>query len=177
MRTLDFPDDAATPHLQPFNLARWFHVDLQDLSDLRVRLFYWHRWSYASAINPRYGNLRLSTLSHLPNHGFPWIVDHLRDLYDHCEGISTHRKSLWRVVIGLNIYAAIIYLINLLLGTDFLYINGKPSTATMLDLLPRWPYYLIYMELIGILVFLLLYLPFIINDWRAKNRKTSDDKF
>jgi hypothetical integral membrane protein (TIGR02206 family) len=89
------------------------------------------------------------------------------------EGFRPTWKSFWRVVIGLNIYAAIIYPINLLLGTDFLYINGKPSTASLLDLLPRWPYYLIYMELIGILVSLLLYLPFIIKDWRAKKGRLS----
>jgi uncharacterized membrane protein YwaF len=76
-------------------------------------------------------------------------------------------------VIGVNIYAAIIYPINMLLGTNFLYINGKPATASILDMLPAWPYYLIYMELIGIVVFMLLYLPFIIKDWRARVKARS----
>lgn len=84
------------------------------------------------------------------------------------EGFRPTWRSFWRVVIGLNIYAAIIFPINLLLGTDFLYLNAKPSTASLLDLLPRWPYYLVFMEFIGILVFLLLYLHFIIKDWRFK---------
>jgi hypothetical integral membrane protein (TIGR02206 family) len=84
------------------------------------------------------------------------------------EGFRPTWKSLWRVVVGLNIYAAMIYPINLLLGTDFLYINGKPSTASLLDALPRWPYYLLYMELIGFAIFLLLYLPFIIRDARTR---------
>jgi len=84
------------------------------------------------------------------------------------EGFRPTWKSFWRVVIGLNIYAAAIFPINMLLGTDFLYINSKPTTASLLDALPRWPYYLIYMELIGLAIFLLLYLPFIIRDWRAK---------
>jgi hypothetical integral membrane protein (TIGR02206 family) len=84
------------------------------------------------------------------------------------EGFRPTWKSLWRVVTSLNIYAAMIYPVNLLLGTDFLFINSKPATANLLDALPPWPYYLIYMELIGLAVFLLLYLPFIIRDWRAK---------
>ena len=87
------------------------------------------------------------------------------------EGLRPTWKSFWRVVIGLNIYAAIIFPINKLLGTDFLYINAKPSIASLLDLLRPWPYYIIYMELIGILVFLLLYLPFIITDWRANHKE------
>ncbi len=84
------------------------------------------------------------------------------------EGFRPTWKSFWRVVVGLNIYAVVIYPINLLLGTDFLYINSKPATASLLDALPRWPYYLIYMELIGLAIFLLLYLPFIIRDGRAR---------
>jgi len=83
------------------------------------------------------------------------------------EGFRPTWKSFWRVVIGLNIYAVLIYPINLLLGTDFLFINSKPLTASLLDALPRWPYYLIYMEFLGLAIFLLLYLPFIIRDWRA----------
>jgi hypothetical integral membrane protein (TIGR02206 family) len=93
------------------------------------------------------------------------------------EGFRPTWKSFWRVVIGLNIYAIIIFPINMLLGTDFLYINGKPSTPSLLDLLPPWPYYLIAMELIGIIVFLILYLPFIIKDWRAKQRRLLNDRF
>jgi hypothetical integral membrane protein (TIGR02206 family) len=86
------------------------------------------------------------------------------------EGFRPTWKSLWRVVLGLNIYAVLIFPVNLLLGTDFLFINGKPATASILDALPPWPYYLIFMELIGLVIFLLLYLPFIIRDWRAGAR-------
>jgi hypothetical integral membrane protein (TIGR02206 family) len=86
------------------------------------------------------------------------------------EGFRPTWKSFWRVLIGLNIYAALIYPINLLLGADYLFINGKPATASLLDALPPWPYYLIYMEGLLVVVFLILYLPFIIKDWRAKAR-------
>jgi hypothetical integral membrane protein (TIGR02206 family) len=86
------------------------------------------------------------------------------------EGFRPTWKSFWRVVLVLNIYAALIYPLNLLLGTNFLYINSKPATASLLDALPRWPYYLIYMELLGLAIFLLLYLPFILRDARARRK-------
>lgn len=86
------------------------------------------------------------------------------------EGFRPTWRSFARVVLGLNLYALAIFPINLLLGTDFLYINGKPATASLLDMLPPWPYYLFFMEAIGLAVFLLLYLPFLIKDWRAKAR-------
>lgn len=84
------------------------------------------------------------------------------------EGFRPTWKSLWRVVIGMNIYAAIIFPINLLLGTNYLFINGKPATASLLDALPAWPYYIVYMELIGFVIFFLLYLPFMIKDSKEK---------
>lgn len=84
------------------------------------------------------------------------------------EGFRPTWKSLWRVVIGLNIYALIIFPINLLLGSNFLFINRKPVTASLLDALPPWPYYLVIMELLGLAIFLLLYLPFILKDRRVK---------
>jgi hypothetical integral membrane protein (TIGR02206 family) len=86
------------------------------------------------------------------------------------EGFRPTWKSFWRVVVGVNIYAAIIFPINWLLGTNYLYINGKPATASLLDMLPDWPVYPIFMELIGFTVFLLLYLPFILKDWMKKKR-------
>jgi hypothetical integral membrane protein (TIGR02206 family) len=89
------------------------------------------------------------------------------------EGFRPTWKSFWRVLIGINIYAAIIFPINHLLGTNYLFINGKPATASLLDALPAWPYYLIYMELIAFAIFLLLYLPFIIKDARINKRLPS----
>ncbi len=86
------------------------------------------------------------------------------------EGFRPTWKSFWRVVVGVNIYAAIIFPVNMLLGTNYLYINGKPATASLLDILPEWPIYIIFMELIGFVVFLLLYLPFIFKDWIARKR-------
>jgi hypothetical integral membrane protein (TIGR02206 family) len=86
------------------------------------------------------------------------------------EGFRPTWKSFWRVLIGLNIFAALVYPINLLLGSDYLFINGKPATASLLDALPPWPYYLIFMEILLVVVFLLLYLPFLIKDSRAKRK-------
>jgi uncharacterized membrane protein YwaF len=62
----------------------------------------------------------------------------------------------------------VVFVINTLIGSNYMFINRKPDTPSLIDLLPPWPYYLIYLELIGFVVFLLLYLPFIIKDRRAK---------
>lgn len=84
------------------------------------------------------------------------------------EGFRPTCKSIWRVVIGLNIYAILVFPINLLLGTNYLFINGKPSTASLLDVLPPWPYYIVFIEIIGLFIFFILYSPFLIKDFRNK---------
>jgi hypothetical integral membrane protein (TIGR02206 family) len=77
-------------------------------------------------------------------------------------------KSLLRVFIWMNIYAGIVYFINIYLGSNYLMINYKPDTPSLLDLLPEWPMYILYMEMIGIAAMLLLYLPFAVKDlWNS----------
>ncbi|MDO9348014.1 MAG: YwaF family protein [Anaerolineales bacterium] len=63
---------------------------------------------------------------------------------------------------------ALVFVVNLLIGSNYLFIAHKPPTASLLDLLPEWPWYIAWVEVIGILICLILYLPFAIQDWRAK---------
>ena len=86
------------------------------------------------------------------------------------EGFRPTWKSVLRVAIGINIYMVIVFLINTAIGSNYLFVNGKPPTASLLDILPAWPVYLIYVEVIGIVCCLLLYIPFIIKDWRTNTK-------
>jgi len=84
------------------------------------------------------------------------------------EGLRPRWLSLLRVAAAINIYMAVIYPLNILLGSNYLLINAKPATPSVLDLLPAWPVYIPYMEGIGILTCLLLYLPFALKDRAAR---------
>jgi hypothetical integral membrane protein (TIGR02206 family) len=92
------------------------------------------------------------------------------------EGFRPTWKSLGRVVLWVNIYMAVIYALNLSLGSDYLDLNGKPGTPSLLDLLPPWPYYILFMELIGLLTFALLYLPFFLGDWRSRTTQQREGR-
>ncbi|MFZ5902897.1 MAG: TIGR02206 family membrane protein [Chloroflexota bacterium] len=88
------------------------------------------------------------------------------------EGFRPTWGSLLRVIIGTNLYMAMIFPLNLAIGSNYMFLAYKPEEfASILDILPAWPYYILYLEALGILVFLLLYLPFAIKDWRAKVNK------
>ena len=90
------------------------------------------------------------------------------------EGFRPTWKSLLRVAIGINLYMIPVYFFNDAIGSNYLMINGKPETASLLDMLPPWPIYILYMEAIGVINCLLLYLPFIIKDWRTKRIETRE---
>ncbi|HET9589319.1 MAG TPA: hypothetical protein VFO91_11065, partial [Anaerolineales bacterium] len=70
---------------------------------------------------------------------------------------------------------AVVFFINSAIGSNYLMINYKPDTPSLLDLLPEWPVYILYMELIGITTVVLLYLPFFVKDWRSRYLMNRDN--
>ena len=84
------------------------------------------------------------------------------------EGFRPTWKSMLRVAIWTNVYALIVFFINSYIGSNYLMINHKPELPSLLDLLPDWPIYILYMELIGVISLLLLYLPFAAKDLRDR---------
>jgi hypothetical integral membrane protein (TIGR02206 family) len=80
------------------------------------------------------------------------------------EGFRPSWSSIKRVMIGANIYMAFIGLVNWGLGSNYMFIAHKPATASLLDVLWPWPWYIIELEAIGLLMCLILYLPFAIRD-------------
>jgi hypothetical integral membrane protein (TIGR02206 family) len=84
------------------------------------------------------------------------------------EGYRPTGKSLLRVAVGTNLYMVPVFVLNLLIGSNYLFIAHKPATASLLDVLAPWPWYILELEAIGAIISLLLYLPFAIADWRKK---------
>lgn len=84
------------------------------------------------------------------------------------EGFRPVPKSLLRVLIFSNLYMLVITGLNLLIGSNYLFTAHKPETASLLDILPPWPWYLLIIELLGIVFVGLFYLPFAIQDARKR---------
>lgn len=85
------------------------------------------------------------------------------------EGFRPFWKSLLRLFVGSNIYLVLIGLINWLIGSNYLFIAHKPETPSLIDILGPWPVYILWLEVIAIVLSLLLYLPFAIRDRRQAN--------
>lgn len=57
---------------------------------------------------------------------------------------------------------ALMMLINPLLGSNYLFVNGKPMGGELLDFMGPWPLYIVWMVAFGSFVALLLHLPFLL---------------
>ena len=84
------------------------------------------------------------------------------------EGYRPTVRSIKRVLIGINAYALGVGMVNTLIGSNYLYIARKPETASLMDVFPPWPWYLPILELLVLLMIGLFYLPYAIQDLRAK---------
>ncbi|WP_242395480.1 YwaF family protein [Anaeromyxobacter oryzisoli] len=73
--------------------------------------------------------------------------------------LRPRRGSWWRVLLGVNAYAAVVGVVDGLFGTNYMYLRAKPESSTLLDLFGPWPWYLLGAEGIALCLFWLLHLP------------------
>jgi len=73
-------------------------------------------------------------------------------------------KSIFKSFLALQVYMAVLFVINYVLGSNYSYLNKKPNAASLLDFLGDWPVYLIVVEAILIPYFFSIYLPFLIAE-------------
>ena len=69
-------------------------------------------------------------------------------------------ESIKRVFIWSNLYLLVVFFINQVLGSNYMYVAFKPETSTPLDFFGPWPWYILGMELMALAVLGLLYVPF-----------------
>lgn len=72
----------------------------------------------------------------------------------------TSWRSVGRVAAWTTLYAALIFILNQVLGSNYLFLAYKPPAATLIDYLGPWPWYILSIEVIGLALVSLLYLPF-----------------
>ena len=90
------------------------------------------------------------------------------------EGFRPQWVSIKRVFIWANIYMVFVGIVNWLLGSNYMFVAHKPTTASLLDFLGPWPFYIISLEVVGFIMCLILYLPFAISDLARKPKQQPD---
>lgn len=75
-------------------------------------------------------------------------------------------KGMLKAVWIAQIYALIFYFVNLLIDANYMYLVQKPANQTILDFFGPWPIYILVAQLLGVVLFLLSWLPikiFVLN--------------
>ena len=75
-------------------------------------------------------------------------------------GYRPRLSSIGRTMINLNLLLIPVALVNMYTGGNYMFIAHKPSDPSLIDLLGPWPWYLISMEAVALVLFIVLYLPF-----------------
>jgi len=88
------------------------------------------------------------------------------------EGFRPTWRSFPRVFLWFNALWLFDGMINQWIGSNYLYTRGKLPTPSLLDVLGPYPWYLLAMEGLGIVVCLLMYLPFAFHDWQAREKNS-----
>ncbi len=79
-------------------------------------------------------------------------------------------KSVFKSILVLLLYMVVMMILNYVLGANYSYLNYKPESASVLDYLGEWPWYLIQVVLLLLPYFLLIYLFFQVG--KKKKRTT-----
>lgn len=66
--------------------------------------------------------------------------------------------SLVRAFVAVNVVVAVVAPVNYLLGSNYMYLCEAPETASPFLFLP-WPWYILWLEVLGLAFFLAVYLP------------------
>lgn len=81
-------------------------------------------------------------------------------------GFKITHQSLIKSFLVLNGIAAVVYCLNIIFSANYMFLRHKPNSASLLDFLGPYPFYILALEFVALLIFTMLYLPFM---WKNKD--------
>ena len=87
-------------------------------------------------------------------------------------GFRPRPRSLLIVLPVTAAYALVMYPVNVMLGSNYLFLRAKPAQPSLLDWFGPWPSYLPALVAMAAVALTLLYVPFAVADWvRGRSRR------
>ena len=78
-------------------------------------------------------------------------------------------RPLIKSFLWLQVLAACSLAVNALAGSNYMFLAWKPDSASLMSLLPEWPWYLIYLELLALAFMLAALVPFAVFRPRSRS--------
>jgi hypothetical integral membrane protein (TIGR02206 family) len=87
------------------------------------------------------------------------------------DGFRPTWRSLGLALIGTNLLLMPVGLANWLTGGNYMYVARTPEFPTLIDYLGPWPFYIFWLELLALVAFTLVYLPYALADWVRRDAR------
>jgi len=83
----------------------------------------------------------------------------------HCYvlGRKIQKRDLWNAYWLANVFLLVTMAINFSIQSNYMFTRHKPEVASLMDHLGPWPWYLVMLQFLGLFLFALAYLPFILS--------------
>lgn len=85
------------------------------------------------------------------------------------EGYKLTIKSAIKAFIVLNIIAGFVFIVNQMIGSNYMFLAKKPSNASIIDFLGPYPWYILSLEVVALTLFILLFLT--LNKFTSKENQ------
>jgi hypothetical integral membrane protein (TIGR02206 family) len=92
------------------------------------------------------------------------------------QNFKPRKGSILRMMIAVNGYAVIVGAIDIAAGWNYGYLCRKPYGASLYDFLGPWPWYLLSLEGVALVTFIILYLPWAIGRSKAQGGVKAENK-
>ncbi len=149
----------------PLHLCRFLALTspLVVLKNNRFWIGIFYFWIMVGTLNAnltpdvQYGFPNWTYFSYWLTHGFLMIIPLYYVFVFKIEiGWRDYFNAYWMM----NLFLMFTLLINLWLGSNYMYTKEKPPVASLLDMLGPWPIYLISGQLLVLLLFYIVFIPF-----------------
>jgi hypothetical integral membrane protein (TIGR02206 family) len=75
-------------------------------------------------------------------------------------GFRPYWRTIWQAALATNVYLLAMLPINALTGGNYMYVARVPEFPSLIDYMGPWPWYILGLEAIGVVSFVLVYAPF-----------------
>lgn len=86
------------------------------------------------------------------------------------KGWLPEAKSILRSLLFTNLILPFIGIVNWLTGGNYFFIARTPDTASIIDMMGPWPWYILVLEVVALVMFTISYLPVMVYKLRQKRR-------